>query len=354
MKNILFLTPSYYPHIGGVEKHIREISLEILKDENNVTIITTKQNEDYLEYENSEGIKIIRVKWSTNKLLNKVLSIYYFFRFFSFFASAKIIHYHDVGSFYQWGFVDFFLLKLLRKKIFITFHGWEGDVPPKRIIVIKRKICEWLSDGNICIGSFIEKWYGTRADFISYGGVHCMEENFINYDYILFIGRLEEDTGIRQYIKAWRTLCREDSALKLVICGNGSLKKEIDQYIDQFKLKNIEFLGVVKDPNKFLKNARIVLTSGYLGILEAFSYKKPVVSIYDNELKKDYLEMMPRSSEMMWIVKDVDGAVKAIQEILTGNKNQKVNNAYQFSMENTWGKVKNQYYQLWEGKSGIK
>lgn len=126
MKNILFLTPSYYPHIGGVEKHIHEISLEILKDEKNVTIITTKQNEDYLECENSEGIKIIRVKWSRNKILNKLLSIYYLLRFFSFFTNAQIIHYHDVGSFYQWGFVVFFFLKLLGKNYSLLFMVGKG------------------------------------------------------------------------------------------------------------------------------------------------------------------------------------------------------------------------------------
>ena len=55
------------------------------------------------------------------------------------------------------------------KKVYTTFHGYEGNSIPTKKAILMHKISEKLSNGNICIGDFLEKWYGTKATYISYG-----------------------------------------------------------------------------------------------------------------------------------------------------------------------------------------
>ena len=158
--NIVFLTRLYYPHIGGVEKHVAGIS-KILSQKHKIIIITEKYAKTLSDHEYVDGIEIYRMqvhdKWSVwhwilknNQILDK----------------ADIIHAHDV---YFW----LFPYKLLHplKKTFITFHGWEEIYPIPWKNKMVRKISELLATGNICVGDFISKWYGTHPDFVTYGAV---------------------------------------------------------------------------------------------------------------------------------------------------------------------------------------
>ena len=40
MTRVLVITPSYSPHLGGVEKHVWHTSLQLAKDGFSVTILT--------------------------------------------------------------------------------------------------------------------------------------------------------------------------------------------------------------------------------------------------------------------------------------------------------------------------
>ena len=46
-KNILFLTRSFYPNIGGVEKHVLELSKELIKRGYRITVITEKTQKSF-------------------------------------------------------------------------------------------------------------------------------------------------------------------------------------------------------------------------------------------------------------------------------------------------------------------
>lgn len=344
--NILFVAPNYYPHIGGVEKHIKEVSEELAKDGHEIVILTLKHENSYKSHEKTGNIEIIRM----NRLdIRKLGVIYLYLQLFlnlPKFLTADIIHFHDFWTLWEWGKPFLSIFRFFKKPIYLTFHGWEGDIPPKPDIIEKRKICEQLVDGNICIGHFIEKWYNTKADIVSYGGVHKAEETTECENYILFAGRLAQDTGIIAYMQAWKEINKIYPELKFIICGDGDLKQKLVDYISKANITNVEFKGFVQDPEDYVKKSKIVFASGFLSILEAFSYKKPVISFYDNELKKDYLEMMPDSEKMMWISKSKEEIILYIQEALEDN--EKVQKAYEYSLENSWQKVKEDYYKLWK------
>lgn len=157
---ILFLTRLYYPHIGGVEKHVREVC-KILSKKHKIKILTTKHDPKLKDHEIIEGIEVYRFmassKWQIWHWIHKHKHLLDW---------ADIIHAHDV---YFW--IIPYRLVHPYKKTFITFHGWEGiyPIPAKNIII--RKISELLADGNICVGDFIAKWYHAKPDIVTYGAV---------------------------------------------------------------------------------------------------------------------------------------------------------------------------------------
>jgi glycosyltransferase involved in cell wall biosynthesis len=345
--NILFFAPNYYPHRGGVEKHINELSKKLVEDGHSVTILTIKHQNFYPDYEKNENIEVIRLNKVKLKFLQRIYIYMQIFKNRNKCISADVVHFHDYGTFWYYGLFYYPILKLLNKKVYITFHGWEGNYPPKKQTIIKRKIIEKILNGNICIGHYIEKWYGTKADIVSYGGVEKMtcKDVGIEEEKIIFIGRLEEDTGILEYLVAWKEISNTYPNLKFVICGDGKLRESIEILIEKENINNIKLKGFVSNPEDYIKRAKVVFTSGYLGILEAFSYKKAVISTYNNDLKKDYLEMIPNNKEIMWIAKDSKEIALCIAEALSDYR--KAENGQLFSCENNWERVRNDYYKLW-------
>ena len=344
--NILFLSYSYLPNIGGVERHIAHLSGKLLSDKHQVSLITLINNGIASKSEVLNGVKVYRIKYSRS-FLTRWLDWFRLFRLFPFLFTQDVIHFHDYKMFWSFGLLIYPFLRLSGKKVFITFHGWEGIYPPRKIDIYKRKVCEWLASGNICIGHFIEKWYGTKADIVSYGGVDIPVADAVsNCDNIVYIGRLEKDTGIEDYLTAWSEIVKKYSELKFFICGGGSLEQRLQDRVKEQQIKNVVFKGFVQYVSFFLSSAKVVYTSGYFGILEAFAQTKSVVATYDNELKKDYLEMLPQSEGVLWIAKNSSQIeLMTLEAIESDSKSAK---AFEFAKLNSWDKVKQDYYSLWE------
>jgi glycosyltransferase involved in cell wall biosynthesis len=341
--NILFLTGSFYPSTGGVEKHILKLSEQLINDHHKVTIVTYGSNVDNKFFiHNSIEIFLIPKKW---KHFNSINAFIFFFKNIFKLKNFDLIHVHDYFYFWNWVMPFYFYIKILRKKLYITFHGWEGIFPPRVNVIIKRKIIEKLASGNICVGDFITKWYHTKPTLVTYGAVDI--DN--NYDFeseniFLFIGRLSIDTGIMNYLNAW-LLFEDSNNFRLYIAGDGELKNDIINFIDNNKIDNIFLLGHVKDIDYFICKAKVILTSGYLGILEAFINKKPVISFYNNPLKKDYLEMIPNSKKLFWIASD-ENTLKNLFSIVL-NDESKISHALDFAKKHQWKDMKQLYYNLW-------
>lgn len=141
---------------------------------------------------------------------------------------------------------------------------------------------------------------------------------------ILFIGRLEKDLGLETYFKALDIL-----KLKIDIAGDGSLKKECQKYG--------RVLGFV-DIDKIIKNYNIIFASSYLSILQALINKKPVIAVYENPLKEDYLKMSPFSRFISIVNNPKDFS-------LNKKFSQK---GYDWAQKQTWQKVTDIYLKLWQ------
>ncbi len=164
---VLFMSRLYYPHIGGVEKHVEKIS-DILSKKHEITIVSERHEPKLPEYEKRGRVKIFRIplpdrvgekskKWWIWKWWLAHLQII---------KQSDIIHIHDV---FFW-FLPF-RLPYWHKKVYMTFHGYEGTDAPGIKQILWHQMAAKLTRGNICIGDFHQKWYKVMPDVVSYGAV---------------------------------------------------------------------------------------------------------------------------------------------------------------------------------------
>ncbi len=309
--NIVFLTRLFYPYIGGVEKHVLFISKELAKKGHKITVITEKYDNKLLSEDKINDIKILRFSYPKIKFLGLFTIWLKLLKYFPTFLKADIIHIHDVFIWYLP-----FRLFLFFKPVYSTFHGWEGVYPIPLKNKLIRKLSAHLSHKSICIGKYIPKYYGIKADKIIYGGVEKMlQQKFKKQkNLVVFLGRLEKDTGLLQFIN-W--IKKNKGKYKIVFCGDGYLRKKAQKYGD--------VKGIVKNPSKYLEKTQFCCPGGYLSACEALNYGCKLLLFYHNPLKKDYWKLSP-----FFKIK---------------NNPEKAKNWLQ---KNTWRKIAEVYLDLWK------
>jgi glycosyltransferase involved in cell wall biosynthesis len=336
--NILFFSRLFYPHIGGVEKHVLEISRVLIKKGHKITIITEQHSPDLKLEETIEEIKVYRIPTLMNGNI-KIVIWKWLWQNRELIGNADIIHCHDV---FFWYLPFKFLFPL--KKVFTTFHGYES-YPLKQKNILIRKMSEILSNGNICIGDFIPKWYGTKPTYIEYGGVDISNSSFKNIGKVknesaLFVGRLDEQTGILTYTKAIEEVRKKIPNFDFLVIGGGDLKNKIS--------KKIKVLNPLSNAQDYLRDYNFAFVSRYLSILEAMAAKRLVFAVYDNPIKEDYLRMAPFAKYIVIFNSSVE-LVSKISFYLDNakNKEEMVEKAYSWVEKHTWKEMTDTYLRLW-------
>ncbi len=361
---ILFVTPSFYPNIGGVEEHALRVAEELARQGNEVNVLTQLSPKNQHNKKNNyqsigksdtydiklkkaaksiqtdhfepEQIKISRLNFGKDDWFKKFRIWQQMLISLKFFREADIIHCHDV---FFWCLPLRFIFPY--KKFYTTFHGYETKFPPATGARIVRKISEVLSNGNICIGQYIEKWYGTKADYVSYGGVNknsklkTQSSKLNNRIKILLVGRLEGDNGVDIYLNTLGLLKKEGERFDFVVCGDGELRKNAERFG--------KVLGFVKPVSDYIARADIVFASSYLSILEAMAAGVPVFAVYKNSLKEDYLKDTPFAN----MISISASSQELFSSIKNSNSKSKVKVAQDWARKQTWGSVANTYKKLW-------
>jgi glycosyltransferase involved in cell wall biosynthesis len=331
---VLFLARRFYPDIGGVEKHVEELSKLLIKQGHSVTVVTESQGKE----SSIDEINIVRV----GKLPDSWFKKFYIWKWFwlnrSLIKEADVVHAHDV---FYW-YLPFKLL-FLNKKCFVTFHGYE-NYPISQKARVVRKISEKMANGNIIVGDFIKKWYGTKPNFVIYGAVNVPPKTSAKSDLnsAVFFGRLDAQTGVLEYGKAVDLIRKKNHKFKFQIIGDGEYKN---------RLKRFKPIGFKKDIQKYLDRNNFVFVSRYLSILEALVNKNLVFAIYDNPLKKDYLEMTPFSK---FIIKSSspEGLARKVEYYLDNPKqaDKLIEGGFNWAKKQTWENVLSVYLRLWKVK----
>ena len=149
--NVLFLTRLYHPHVGGVEKHLMEITNRLVKKGYNFSIIAQKYDPSLSSRETEKnGNKIYRIFYPKIKLVGLLKTWFEIWKLRDIISEADIVHVHDV-------FIWYLPLRFLYpdKPIYTTFHGWEGKYPISFFNKFQKRLAYNLSKKTIAVGEYI-------------------------------------------------------------------------------------------------------------------------------------------------------------------------------------------------------
>src|SRR5258708_11449258 len=247
---IVFLSPLFFPHIGGVEKHVYLLSRELIKKGHEVTVITYRFDSELKSREAVDGIKVVRFDYPKKKFIG----LFYIWHFLwlkrSLLMESDVIHIHDVFIWYlPFRFVYPYI------KVYTTIHGYEPNNPFSAISVFQKKLAVKFSNGTIGVGKFLEKYIGIRFDLIIYGATNTFGVNKKHKNTIVFIGRLSKDTGVLKFLKKNKQSLslRDKEKYRVDFVGDGEYRYEFEKF---------GAVHGVTNPEKFLKKSQYAVPGG--------------------------------------------------------------------------------------------
>lgn len=345
---IVFLTPYYHPHIGGVETHVKEICDVLLQQGHQVTVITQQYDSNLPLEEKIDGIEIIRIPINSNQYftkLNHKLEIWiWMLRHNKLFQDSDVVHAHDV----TWWLLP--LSPLVASKLYTTFHGWEGDYPVRWQAKLQRFFYNKLSRGAIHVGNWIREFYWDKPSLVMEGGVSEVSKKKTRVKskkvkknlQIVFLGRLEKENEINSYLGLIQELSNSKIKNKVTWVGDGAFREKCQQVG--------KVTGFISDKKlqTYLDQADLVFASSYLSILAAQASGKVVCAFYSHHLKRRYLETYS-GAEHMITARDISQMKEQIVEILSNKEKRSMleRKARSFAKDKSWQKVAEQYQQLW-------
>jgi len=269
-------------------------------------------------------LKIVRLP-ATDKKLKQWLSLW---TLRNVLAQADIIHCHAIFWWY-WPF------KFLwpKKPVYTTFHGWEGIYPVPIKNILMHRLAEKLSCGSLAVGDYLTKWYGQRPDIVTYGAAGLTlaltarsKPSLIN-NRIVFIGRLDEVNSIKLYLAAIKKL-KAKQKFTVIFVGDGPYRCQAE------KLGRVT--GMVKTITPYLIKPAYIFASSYLSIWEALRYGRRIFALYNNPVKKDYLQCFPAAQSI-----NIAGSVEELIKQFYQPKPVK-------AVIPGWQKVAESYLRLWQ------
>lgn len=342
---IVFLTRRYLPHIGGVELHIQKLIAE-LGNGFEVTIVTEQDSAAEPLSEQIGRVQVLRIPLPKQQT-NKKAIWWWWLRHFSLLLSADVIHVHDV----------FFWLLPFRylifwKKIYITFHGYEGVNNPNYKQKFWHQLAALLTNGNICIGGFHQKWYGVHPDLVSFGAVDRQKLTERSHNKIqkgpariVFVGRLAADTGILTYLEALKLITKNQS-VTLDVFGDGPQRSKAEAYVKKHQL-SVKFHGFVHQEKIPWQQYDVAFVSRYLAILESFCAGLPVIAHYNVEIKRDYLQLTP-FCDWLVVAHTAEEISDGFDKVHSPQFERTIEAAQAWAEQQTWQKMSETYKKLWQ------
>lgn len=333
VKKVIFVSRYFYPHTGGVENHIKELTKMMNRSGNFEVVVITGRYENFLpKNEKYEKTQVIRIRYPYVRFIG-ILYLWLQFLFkIKIFLEADIIHIHDV---FIW--VLPIRLILFWKNFYITFHGWEGMYPIPNGSIFQKQVAAKLTNANICVGKYLEKIYSIHSTFIIYGATKSRKKMpEINSTKIIFVGRLEEATGALTLVNALRSMKFRPP---VVFYGDGTLRVVCEE------------VGEIKDINGSGLNiqAGLCFAGGYLTTLDSLASGTLTSVITHNHVRRLAFYNTPFSK---WIIKCNDETqvvklVSAYYKKLHLINTSLVNDAQTWAVKQSWEKVFTTYNSLW-------
>uniref|UniRef100_A0A7C2P1A0 Glycosyltransferase family 1 protein n=1 Tax=candidate division WOR-3 bacterium TaxID=2052148 RepID=A0A7C2P1A0_UNCW3 len=307
---VLMATDHYYPYPGGITEHTYHLSRELIRLGIEVEILTSNFPHQFVEEPpDAKNIKVHRVGKSYYIRANKSQTCFSFSRKIT--TQIKDIiengNYDIVHSQNSVAPTIPFLSLLYSKSVnFATFHSYHGfslgyELFKPLLLPVYTKL-----DGKIFVSKpaleTIARHFPIGEHRIIPNGIDVEKFNpegekypfpFEKRDgeiYILFVGRLELRKGTRYLIQAFNTIGKKYTNTRLIIGGDGPLRKSLEKMVKRDVSDRVHFLGFVsshKLPDLY-RSCDIFVSPAIGGesfgivLLEAMASGKPVIAS-DNE-----------------------------------------------------------------------
>jgi glycosyltransferase involved in cell wall biosynthesis len=231
---ILQVCPRYFPDMGGVEEHVRNIS-ERLSKKYEVSVFTTDPSGKLPKRELINSVEVVRSKsWPPNGMY--YISGELVRRLVGESENYDIVHAHDYHAFPA---LYAAYAKNRNKLVFTSHYHGKGNTFFRSLLHIPYKFFGGKifekADKIICVSNYEKSLVvnlfkiGNEKVTVIPNGVDLQEfrglkKRKTNFKVILYVGRLEKYKGVHYLIKALRKL---DNNIILEIVGKGPCKKSL-------------------------------------------------------------------------------------------------------------------------------
>ena len=280
---ILMLTWEYPPRVvGGISKVVYDLSHKMVKEGNEVTVITYKEGDNVKYYENDKGVEVYRVDnymIRPNNFIDWIMQLN-----FNMITKANeiinkngkfdVIHAHDwLVSYSAKSIKESYNIPLI-STIHATESGRNSGIHDETQRYINDS--EWMltyESSEVIVNSNymkneVQRLFGLPYDKINVipNGVNLQLFSNVNIDYdfrrqyamdnekiILYVGRLVYEKGIQNLIAAMPKVLDRYHDSKLIICGRGGMIDELREQVKYLGIENKVYFAGYCDSKKMQK-----------------------------------------------------------------------------------------------------
>jgi len=275
---LLFITPGYYPRIGGVEYVVKSVVERLAKAGHDVTVLAGEPGIDKPFEEEVNRVRVIRWPvWSPGNAyhfprrrseLEKLLK--------GLARSCDVIHVHSVHSVLS--IYSLNIVKGLSVKIVVTpyYHGTGHTVVRRFLWVLWRRYVKKLL--KHCVvhtvskleARLVEKDFGVKAIPIENGVEEWIRDlKWEPKGYVLYSGRIEKYKNVDLLAKIVKILNeRFGLGLELKIYGRGPHKERLAEVLKELKVPHE--VGDFKPFEEYIENLSHATFFGLLSEKESY------------------------------------------------------------------------------------
>lgn len=331
---ILMLTWEYPPRVvGGISKVVYDLSHKMVKEGNEVTVVTYKDGDNVKYYENDKGVEVYRVDnymIRPNNFIDWIMQLN-----FNMITKANeiinkngkfdVIHAHDWLVAYSAKTIKESYNIPLISTIHATESGRNSGIHDETQRYINDS--EWMltyESSEVIVNSNymkneVQRLFGLPYDKINVipNGVNLQLFSNVNVDYdfrrqyamdnekiILYVGRLVYEKGIQNLIAAMPKILDRYHDSKLIICGRGGMIDELREQVKYLGIDNKVYFAGYCDSKKMQKMYKCADVAVFPSTYEPFG----IVAI------ESMLSGTPT------IVSDVGGLNEIVEHGVTGMK----------------------------------
>ncbi len=298
MKNIAIIISSLKG--GGAERVVSNITMNLPNDKYNVYLILFDSSD--MQYSYNGCLIDINIKANNNPIIKTINFIKRYFKI----RKIKIKYDIDTSISFLEGPNLLNILTKGKDKVIVSVRGYisknstgiyanlsryfmkktynNADVIVSVSNLIKNDLVNNFNINEDKVFTIYNPYDIEKIEKLSNESIEDEYEEIFKRNVIITVGRLDRFKGHWHLIRAFKKINDKNKDIKLVILGEGKLRKYLQNLIDSLELNdNVYLLGFKKNPYKYIKKSSIFvlpsLSEGFPNVIaEAMACGVPVIS----------------------------------------------------------------------------